>query len=107
MTPNGWLQIGVFLLAVFAVTPVIGRYMTRVFNSDRTWLDVVLRPIERLIYFTTGVDETHEMRWTEYAFAMLAFSVVGMVVLYLIQRTQQWLPWNPQHFPAVPPALAF
>jgi K+-transporting ATPase ATPase A chain len=107
MTTNGWLQIGVYLLAILAVTPVIGRYMTRVFNRERTWLDALLRPIERLIYRATGVDESHEMRWTEYAFAMLAFSVVSMIVLYLIQRTQQWLPFNPQHFAAVPPALAF
>ena len=107
MTPNGWLQIAAFLLAVLAVTPVIGRYMTRVFNRERTWLDVVLRPVERGVYRLTGVDDTHDMRWTEYAFAMLAFSVVSMVVLYLMQRTQQWLPFNPQRFPAVPPALAF
>ena len=53
------------------------------------------------------MNESHEMRWTEYAFAMLAFSVVSMLGLYLMQRTQQWLPWNPQHFPAVPEALAF
>ena len=107
MTPNGWLQIAAFLLAVLAVTPVIGRYMTRVFNRERTWLDVVLRPVERGVYRLTGVDDTHDMRWTEYAFAMLAFSAVSMIVLYLMQRTQQWLPFNPQRFPAVPPALAF
>ena len=107
MTANGWLQIGVYLLCVAAVTPLMGRFMTRVFNRERTFLDPVLRPLERLIYGVTGVDETHEMRWTEYAFAMLAFSVVSMLVLYLMQRVQQWLPWNPQGFGAVPPALAF
>jgi potassium-transporting ATPase potassium-binding subunit len=107
MTANGWLQIGVFLLAILAVTPVLGRFMTRVFNRERTWLDPVLRPIERLIYRATGVDETREMRWTQYAMAMLLFSVVSMLLLYLIQRVQQVLPWNPQGFPAVPPALAF
>ena len=107
MTANGWLQIGVYLLCIAAVTPLLGRFMTRVFNRERTFLDPLLRPIERLIYRATGVEETHEMRWTEYAFAMLAFSVVSMLLLYLIQRTQQWLPWNPQGFAAVPPALAF
>src|SRR5712671_1097236 len=86
MTLNGWLQIGLFLLAILAVTPVLGRFMTRVFNRERTWLDPVLRPIERLIYKSTGVDETREMRWTEYAVAMLLFSVVSMLVLYLMQR---------------------
>jgi potassium-transporting ATPase potassium-binding subunit len=81
--------------------------MTRVFNHERTWLDPVLRPIERLIYRATGVDETREMRWTEYAVAILLFSVVSMLVLYVMQRVQQWLPWNPQGFRAVPPDLAF
>ena len=107
MTLNGWLQIGFFLLAILAVTAPLGRFMTRVFNRERTWLDPVLRPIERLIYKSTGVDETREMRWTEYAASMLMFSVVSMLVLYLMQRVQQWLPWNPQGFSAVPPDLAF
>src|SRR6266849_6249934 len=103
MTINGWLQIGVFLLAILAVTPPLGRFMTRVFGRERTWLDPVLRPIERLIYRSTGVDETREMRWTEYAVAMLLFSVVSMLLLYVQQRVQQWLPLNPQGFAAVPP----
>jgi len=107
MTANGWLQIGIYLLCIAAVTPPLGRFMTRVFNRERTFLDPILRPIERLIYRLTGVDEAHEMRWTEYAVAMLAFSVVSMLVLYLMQRVQQWLPWNPQGFAAVPSALAF
>jgi len=107
MTSNGWLQIGLFLLAILAVTPLLGRYMARVFNRERTWLDPVLRPLERIIYRSTGVDETREMRWTEYAVAVLLFSVVSMLVLYVMQRAQQWLPWNPQRFAAVPPALAF
>src|SRR6266852_154949 len=99
MTANGWLQIGLFLLAILAVTAPLGRFMTRVFNRERTWLDPVLRPVERLIYLATGVDETREMRWTQYAMAMLLFSLVSMVLLYFIQRLQQRLPWNPQHFP--------
>ena len=107
MTGTGWLQIGVYLLAILAVTPPLGRFMTRVFNRERTWLDPVLGPLERAIYRLTGVNASHEMRWTEYAFAMLAFSVVSMIVLYLMLRTQQWLPWNPQHFAAIPEALAF
>jgi K+-transporting ATPase ATPase A chain len=107
MTLNGWLQILLFLVAVLVVTAPLGRFMTRVFNRERTWLDPVLRPIERLIYAATGVDESREMRWTEYGAAMLMFSVVSMIVLYVMQRTQQWLPWNPQHFAAVPQDLAF
>ncbi len=107
MTLNGWLQIGLFLFAILLVTAPLGRFMTRVFNHERTWLDPVLRPIERLIYRLTGVDDTREMRWTEYALSMLLFSLVPMLVLYAIQRVQQWLPWNPQRFGPVAPDLAF
>ncbi len=107
MTLNGWLQILLFFAVVLAVTAPLGRFMTRVFTRERTWLDPVLRLIERLIYRLTGVDESREMRWTEYAVAMLLFSAVSMVVLYVMQRVQQWLPWNPQGFGAVAPDLAF
>ena len=86
----------------------MGVFMARVFNREKTFMDPVLRPIERLLYRVTGVDEEHEMRWTEYAIAMLLFSVVSMIVLYLIQRLQGFLPFNPQKFGAVnPPHVAF
>jgi K+-transporting ATPase ATPase A chain len=104
MTLNGWLQIVVFLALIFAITKPLGVFMARVFAREKTFLDPVLRPIERLIYRITGVDESHEMRWTEYATTMLVFSAVSMVVLYLIQRIQGVLPFNPQHFAAVTPA---
>jgi K+-transporting ATPase ATPase A chain len=107
MTLNGWLQIVVYLAVVLAVTAPLGRFMTRVFGGERTWLDPALRPLERLIYRATRVDEAREMRWTEYAAAMLLFSVVSMLVLYLLQRVQQRLPLNPQRLAAVPPELAF
>jgi potassium-transporting ATPase potassium-binding subunit len=107
MTANGWLQILFFLLAVFLVTPVIGGFMARVFTRRHTWLDPVCRPLERLVYRLTGVDESHEMRWTEYAIALVLFSAVSMLVLYATQRLQAFLPWNPQGFAAVPPDLAF
>ena len=96
MTFNGWTQILLFLAAVAAVTVPLGRFMSRVFARERTWLDPVLRPLERLIYRLTGVDETHEMRWTEYGLTMLAFSLVSMLVLYAMQRLQGLLPLNPQ-----------
>ena len=103
MTANGWLQIAIFLALILAVTKPMGVFMTRVFNRERTFMDPVLRPIERLIYRTTGVDENHEMRWTEYAFAMLLFSAVSMLLLYLMQRVQGHLPFNPQKFAGVTP----
>ena len=107
MTLNGWLQILFFLLAVFLVTPPLGSFMARVFTRQRNWLDPIMRPFERLVYRTTGVNESHEMRWTEYAVSVLLFSVVSMLVLYFIQRLQGGLPWNPQGFGAVAPDLAF
>ena len=108
MTANGWLQIIVFLLLVLAVTKPLGVYMARVFSRERTFMDPVLRPVERLLYRVTGVDENHEMRWTEYAISMLLFSLVSMLLLYLMQRVQGYLPFNPQKFGAVnPPHLAF
>jgi potassium-transporting ATPase potassium-binding subunit len=108
MTLNGWLQILVFLGLTFAVTKPLGVFLTRVFSRERTFLDPVLRPIERLLYRVTGVDETREMPWTEYATTMLVFSAVSMLVLYLIQRIQGMLPFNPQHLGSVTPEhLAF
>jgi K+-transporting ATPase ATPase A chain len=107
MTANGWLQIGIYLVILLALTKPMGVYMTRVFSGQKTFLDPVLRPVERLLYRVTGVDETREMPWTEYAIAMLLFSGVSMLLLYLIERVQQWLPWNPQHLATVAPDLAF
>jgi K+-transporting ATPase ATPase A chain len=104
MTANGWLQILLFLALIFLVTKPLGLFMARVFNCEKTFMDPVLRPVERLLYRVTGVDEKHEMRWTEYAISMLLFSVVSMVVLYLMQRLQGYLPFNPQKFGAVTPA---
>jgi len=101
MTLNGWLQILIFFALVLAVTKPLGVFMAHVFNREKTFLDPVLRPIERLIYRLTRVDEKREMRWTEYAASMLLFSSVSMLLLYLIQRLQGHLPFNPQHLPGV------
>jgi len=107
MTLNGWLQILFFFALILAVTKPLGVFMARVFNRERTFLDPVLRPIERLIYRLTGVDEGREMRWTEYAGAMLLFSVVSMIVLYALQRMQAWLPFNPQKLANIEPSSSF
>jgi len=107
MTQNGWFQIGLYLFVILLVTKPMGIFMTRVFNREKTVLDPVLRPIEKLVYRLTGVDEQREMRWTEYTVSMLLFSGVSMTLLYLIERTQRWLPFNPQKFANVDPALAF
>jgi len=101
MTLNGWLQILLFIAIIIAIAKPVGIFMTHVFNGERTFLHWALRPIERLIYRLTGVDEKREMRWTEYAAAMLLFSLVSLVLLYIIQRVQGYLPLNPQHLPGV------
>jgi len=107
MTANGWFQIGFFLLFVFLITKPLGVFMGRVFNREKTFLDPMLRPIEKIVYRLSGIDEKREMRWTEYAIAMLLFSGVSMALLYLIERTQKWLPLNPQKFGNLEPGLAF
>ncbi len=107
MTPNGWAQIVVFLFLILLITKPLGIFLARVFEREKTFLDPVLRPIEKLIYRLTGVNEADEMRWTEYAVAMLLFSAVSMILLYVFERVQLWLPFNPQHFANVAPDLAF
>ena len=107
MTANGWFQILFYLLVIFLVTKPLGIFITRVFSREKTFLDALLRPVEKLIYRLTGVDENQEMKWTEYTVAMLLFSGVSMTLLYLIERTQKWLPLNPHRFGNVDPALAF
>jgi len=107
MSANGWFQIGAFLLVIFLITKPVGVFLARVFSGEKTFLDRVLRPIEKLIYRLTGIDEKHEMRWTEYAVSMLLFSGVSMALLYLIERMQKFLPLNPQKFANLEPGLAF
>ncbi len=107
MTANGWFQIGLYVLVVFLITKPIGIFLTRVFERQKTFLDPLLRPVERVIYRLCGVDETKEMRWTEYGTTMLMFSAVSLILLYLFERLQHWLPWNPQKFVSVAPDLAW
>ena len=109
MTANGWFQILLFFAVLLAVTKPLGVFMTRVFSREKTFLDPALRPVERLIYRCCGIDDSREMDWKEYAISMLLFSVVSMLVLYLIERVQglKFMPWNPQHLANVGPDLAF
>ncbi|MBW4090087.1 MAG: potassium-transporting ATPase subunit KdpA [Proteobacteria bacterium] len=106
-TFNGWVQIGLFAVLVVLITKPIGGYMTRVFAGERTALSPVIRPLERATYWLCGVDEAAEQHWVAYAIAMLAFSFVGFVVLYAIQRLQGLLPLNPQGFGAESTDLSF
>ncbi len=106
MTMNGWLQILLFFGLIALATRPVGRYMACVFERKRTWLDPVLSPLERLLYRLTGIDADEEMAWTTYSVAVLAFSLVSMLILYALERLQAWLPLNPQHLPNVPAVLA-
>jgi K+-transporting ATPase ATPase A chain len=106
MTANGWFQICFFFTLVLVCAKPLGLYMARVFERERTFVDRIFRPVERLIYRLSGIDETHEMRWNEYAVIMLLFSLVTMLVTYAIERLQHLLPLNPQHLAAVAPDLA-
>src|ERR1700676_1610904 len=104
---NAVFQVGIFLAIVTALSVPLGLYMARVFAHEPTFLDPVLEPIERLIYRVCRVRPGSEMTWSEYAIAMLVFSMVGMLVLYAMQRLQAFLPLNPQNFAGVTPDLAF
>src|SRR6516225_805824 len=107
MTSNGWLQIALFGVIVIAITRPFGGYMYRVFAGERTFLSPLLRPIERLIYWCCGVDETEEQPWHTYAVSMVLFGVAGFVTLYALERLQWYLPFNPQGEAGVDPVLAF
>src|ERR1700733_4701662 len=107
MTVNGWLQIALYCVLLILLTKPLGGYMTRVFAGERTPLSPVLRPVERLLYRLSGVNEAEEQHWVTYAIAMLAFTFAGFVVLYALQRMQAMLPLNPQKLDAVSPDLAF
>src|SRR5437870_9988966 len=89
VTWNSILQVSLFLVIVLLVTKPIGLYLTRVFAGQRTWLSPVFVSIERLFYRLSGVNPEEEQKWTVYIFSLLVFSLVGMLLLYLIERTQQ------------------
>jgi len=106
MSLNGWLQIFLFIAVVLLLAKPMGSYMASVFERRKTFLDPVLVPCERLLYRLTGVEADQEMRWTEYAVAMLIFSATTMLLTYIVERLQHVLPLNPQNLPAVEPVLA-
>ena len=107
MTGNGWFQIFIFLGLVLLLTKPLGAFLYRVFERKPAFLDPVLLPVEKLVYRLCGVDDSHEMDWKGYGVAMLLFSGVSLLVTYVIERTQQWLPWNPQKLANVAPDLAW
>ena len=107
MTLNGWFQILLYCGIIIALAKPLGGYMTRVFNGERTLLSPLLRPIERGLYGLAGTGEREEQHWTTYTVALLLFNLAGFVALYLIQRLQGGLPFNPAGMSGVPSDLAF
>ncbi|HXX36990.1 MAG TPA: potassium-transporting ATPase subunit KdpA [bacterium] len=107
MTLTGWLQIGAVLAVLLVSAKPLGAYMARVYAGERTLLDPVLRPVERLLYRCAGVQPEHEMDWRTYTVALLSFTLAGMFLLYAMLRLQAALPLNPQRFPSIDPMLAF
>jgi potassium-transporting ATPase potassium-binding subunit len=106
MTANGWLQFVVFFAVLLLLMRPLGLYLARVLEGQKTFLDPLLRPIERLIYRACGIQAEQEMSWQQYSIAMLIFSFVSLLLTYVIERAQAFLPWNPQHLPGVAPVLA-
>jgi len=107
MTAASWVQLGVLVVLVVAATPVLGSYMARVHGGGSAPGDRIFLPVERLVYRLVGVDERREQRWSAYARSVLAFSLVSVLLLYLLQRVQGALPFNPTDVGNVPQALAF
>ncbi len=109
MTTNSIEQLGLYCLIIVLLTPVLGKYMARVFRGDRTLLSPILAPVENAVYRICGIDADSEMSWQVYAVALLVFSIVGMLVTYVLLRLQGFLPLNPQHFSGaqISPDLAF
>ncbi len=107
MTVPGVLGILVFVAVLLLIAKPMGLYFYAIYDQRRTFLDPVMRPVERAIYRVAGVREEREMRWTEYFLAILAFNLLGFVVLYLFLRIQAALPLNPAHMKDLGPHLSF
>src|SRR5262247_4137017 len=108
MEASGWIQLAIFLFALALITKPIGLYLVQVLDANgKTWLDPVLRPLERATYRAMGIRPNEEHNWKQYALAMLLFSLVGCVFTYAILRLQNLLPLNPQGMVAMNPDLAF
>jgi K+-transporting ATPase ATPase A chain len=107
MTLASYLQIGIYFVVLILLVKPLGLYMARVYQGESTFLDRPIRPLERLCYRLFGVNPQDEMDWKSYTIALLVFSVLSVLVVYILQRVQGLLPLNPQKFGATTPDLAF
>jgi K+-transporting ATPase ATPase A chain len=107
MSANGYVQLLIYGAVLLALVQPLGAYMARIFEGQPALLNRIGAPLEKLLYRICGVDPAREMRWTQYGLALLAFNLLGAAALYILQRVQWLLPFNPRGFAAVPPDLAF
>ncbi len=108
MSAVSWFQIAVYMAVLLVLVKPLGAWMARVYEGRPLFgLDRGFRWLERLIYRAAGVDPAREQRWTGYALAMLVFNAAGLLLVYLLQRVQGWLPLNPEHIGAVAPNSAW
>ncbi|MCX6024742.1 MAG: potassium-transporting ATPase subunit KdpA, partial [Chloroflexi bacterium] len=103
MNAFGWLQLALYLAALIVLAKPVGAFMARVYQGERTFVDPVMRPVERMLYRVAGVHPDEEMTWKVYAIALILFNGIGLLVVYGLQRLQAALPLNPQGFGAVTP----
>lgn len=104
---NAWLQLIFYFGTLLLLTKPLGSYMAKVYQGERLFLDLILGPVERFLYRISGIDQRSEMTWKTYAVAMLLFNILGLIVVYLLQRLQGFLPLNPQGLGAVSPDSAW
>jgi len=107
MTTNGWLQFALYFGVLLALMRPLGIYLARVLEGQKTFADPLFRPLEKLIYRASGIDSAKEMEWQHYSAALLIFSFVSLVLTWVIERIQNFLPLNPQHLPGVASVLAW
>lgn len=101
-----YIQVLFFIVSIIALTPLLGKYMYRVFTGEKNFLTPVLGKVEIFIYKIFGINHNEQMNWKKYLFSILIFNFVGFAVLLILQLIQQWLPLNPQGLPNVPFNLA-
>ncbi len=105
--PLSWIQLALYCGLLLLITKPLGLYLVAVLERGKTWLDPVVRPIERLTYRVCGIDPEREQGWIGYTVSLMAFTLVGILFTYFILRYQGRLPLNPQHLPGLPGHLAF
>src|SRR5262245_13460999 len=107
MSITGWAQIGLYMVVLLLLVKPLGAFMASVYQGERTFLDPVLGPVERLLYRQSGVRADEEMNWKTYAIATMLFNALGFFAVYGIQRLQGVLPLNPMDLGAVTPDSSF